>query len=331
MRRLIVPLLCTLAALFPGAGPVLAQAGAADPVSVASPPGGPPSVGIAFIGKSSQAERTLDGFFERMKEIAPAMKTERISDLADAEALGAAAAALAARHDGVIVMRSNGSEWLAENALPVPAFTAGGNHPPTLGSVMNMDAPEGNVTGVTYFLDHRIVMEIFVAMFPQALSWEVFTQAGHPAAPIDADGIEEACGALYLTCTMTALGAGAELPEAIRRSQAEAFLIGNQAPLYDDPAVFAQALEAAGERAVFALNAKPVEMGAVASMTADDHRLGRMLADRVVAVLRDGRPIREVPVGRDPEPTLVLNAAALERLGIHPPRQMMALSEMVGD
>lgn len=370
MRRFILPVLYALAGLAFGAGAAPAQVGdgagasvpaasspqalapapdqaAAPALDQATPPDPAPatarsgsdaaakppkqiSVGIAYFGKSSQAERTLAGFFERLKEIAPDATTERRTELADVAALGAAVGELAARHDGVIVLRSNGSEWLARHEVPVPAFIAGGNHPPTLGVVMNMDAPEGNVTGVTYFLDHQIVMEIFVAMFPQALDWEVFTLIGHPASAIDAAGVEAACAALYLTCRMTALATGAELPGAIRASNAEAFLIGNQVPLYDDAETFARALEAAGDRAVFALNAKPVELGAVASMAASDHKLGRMLADAVAAVLRDGRPISQTPIGRDPEPMLVMNGAALKRLGIHPPRQMMELSEMVG-
>ena len=223
------------------------------------------SVGVAYIGQSGQAERTLAGFNERMREIAPEMTIETRAGLADEDALARTVESMSLRHDGLILVRSNASQWLAANRTTVPTFIAGGNHPPTLGSVLNMDAPEGNVTGVTYFLDHATVMEIFVALAPQALTWELFTQAGHPAAPIDSEGVAEACVAVFISCASTELSAARDLAPAIRASKAEAFLIGNQAPLYDDPALFAEALEAAGDRPIFSLNQKPACRRAITS------------------------------------------------------------------
>ena len=55
-----------------------------------------------------------------------------------------------------------------------------------------------------------------------------------------------------------------------------------------------------------------------------------MLAEQVVAVLRDGQPIAMTPIGRDAEPVLVINPATMTRLGLHAPRQLLAISESVG-
>ena len=289
------------------------------------------SIGVAWIGKSGMANRVVSGFQEQMKEIAPELLVDIQKELPDADALTDIVNDFSTKHEGIVFLRSSGSKWLAKNRTSVPAFIGGGNHPPTLGVVENMDAPEGNVTGVTYFLDHTLVMETFVAIAPEVSRLTVITEKGHPGGPIDAEGVRAACDNLFLECSFHEVQKGEGIADIVAEAETDGFLLGNQAGLYDDETAFKSALEAAGDRPIFSLNRKPVEYGALASMAADDYKLGRMLAERVVAVVLDDKTIVETPIGRDPEPILVLNPAAAKRLGLDVPKQMLETAQLIDD
>lgn len=56
-----------------------------------------------------------------------------------------------------------------------------------------------------------------------------------------------------------------------------------------------------------------------------------MLAERVVAVVRDDKTIVETPIGLDPEPILVLNSAAAKRLSLDVPKQMLEAAQLIDD
>jgi putative ABC transport system substrate-binding protein len=43
----------------------------------------------------------------------------------------------------MVILRSNGAKWLGENLPSVPTFIGGCNNPVQLGSLKNMQAPEG--------------------------------------------------------------------------------------------------------------------------------------------------------------------------------------------
>ena len=320
MKRAILAALACYA-LTPGV------AAAADNVATATD-----SVGVVWMGKSGMANRVIAGFREHMSKAAPEFSLEVRKELPDAGAVTKAVGELTSKHKGIVVLRSSGSKWLAKNKTSVPAFIGGGNHPPTLGVVQNMDAPEGNVTGVTYFLDHTLVMETFVAIAPDATRIAVITQKGHPGGPIDSKGAKAACEKLFLECTFHEVAKGEGVGGVIAAAKdAQGFLLGNQAGLYDDKAKFQAAVKAAGSRPIFSLNKKPVEYGALASMAADDRKLGKMLAERVISVIRDGKSVAKTPVGRDPKPILVLNSSTMKRLKLAVPKQMLKAAKLVGD
>jgi putative tryptophan/tyrosine transport system substrate-binding protein len=64
-------------------------------------------------------------------------------------------------------------------------------------------------------------------------------------------------------------------------------------------------------------------------LVANDVKLGQMLAESIVDVLVKGKPIKDVPVKVDPQPQLVVNAAAATRLSLEVPFDVLQAAKVV--
>lgn len=286
-------------------------------------------IGVTWVGSSGMAKRVLSGFSERMAEAAPDWTIEVNGELADTDALAASFESYAATYGHVVVLRSNGSKWLAGNPPSVPTFIGGENHPPSLGVIENMAAPEGNITGVTYYLDPIVVLETLTAIVP-AEKVLFIQQEGHPGSDVDKAGFSLACDDLFLECAFVRIPDSAGLADTIKANEGYgAIVIGNQVPLFDDADNFAAGVEAAGDVPILGLHKQVAALGGLAALAANDRKLGAMLADTVLNVVRDGQAIADTPVGTDTKPTLFLNEATLNTLGLSVPRQMMDVAEVV--
>jgi putative ABC transport system substrate-binding protein len=191
-----------------------------------------------------------------------------------------------------------------------------------------MDAPEGNVTGVTYFIPHQVPLQSYVAILPNAESMLLVLQEGHPSGPIDEEGTMAACESLGLTCEAQYVANADELGQVVGENASDysAILLANTRLTIDEASV---AVEAAGETPVFAYTGRPVERGVLAGFVADDHKLGRMLADQVVDVVVEGAPVSEVSVGTDDAPILYVNMSTAQRLGVEIPFQMLSTATII--
>jgi len=285
-------------------------------------------LGVAWMGVSGMTNRVMAGFQERMAEIAPDVNLEIHPELTTEEELEAAIAEFEATMDGMVILRSNGSQFLAGRVTSIPTFIGGGNHPPSLGVVENMNAPEGNITGVTYFIPHEIPLQSYMALLPDVDSMLLLLQEGHASGPVEEEGVLAACANLNLSCDVTYVTSADELAAAVGDNvdTYSAFLLGNTRLTIDDAAV---AVEAAGDVPVFAFTGTPVEQGVLAGYVADDEKLGRMLADAVVEVLVEGTPVADVPVGTDDTPLLYVNMTTAQRLGIEIPFQMLSTATII--
>ena len=297
--------------------------------TIASGPANADGIGVTWVGKSGMAKRVLTGFESRMAMIAPDWTIEVKGELADTSALSASYADFAGRYGGTVVLRSNGAKWLAANQPDRPTFIGAANHPPSLGVIKTVEKPEGNVTGVTYYLNPLTVLETFTAV--KELDTALFIhQEGHPGSVIDKQGYEPACEDMFMSCTFVTVSDSSGVSQAIADNPGfDGIIIGNQAPLFDDPHDFDKALMAAGKIPILGLNRNVPKLGGLAALAADDRKLGAMLADKVVAVLRDGATIADTPVGTDEIPTLILNRTTQKRLELSIPRQMVEAAEII--
>ena len=285
-------------------------------------------VGVTWQGESGMTNRVMAGFQERIAEIAPDVTLEVRGPVADQAALQANVEEFDSSMDAMVVLRSNGSRFLSGHPTSIPTFIAGGNHPPSLGVLENMAAPEGNITGVTYFIPHEVPLQSYMAILPSAESMFLVLQEGHPSGPIEETGTLEACGALGIDCTVQYITTADELRDAVasHAGDVSAILLGNTQLTIDEAAI---AVDAAGTTPVFAFTGRPVEQGVLAGFVADDHKLGRMLADSLVSVIVNGEAISSVPVGTDDAPILYVNMTSASRLGIEIPFQMLSTATII--
>ena len=285
-------------------------------------------VGVTWQGESGMTNRVMTGFQERLAEIAPDINLDVRGPVADAAALQANVEHFDTSMDGMVVLRSNGSRFLSGHPTQIPTLIGGGNHPPSLGVIENMNAPESNITGVTYFIPHEVPMQSYLAILPGADSMFLVLQEGHPSGPIEEAGTLAACASLQLECSVQYITTADEMREAVAAHAGEvsAILLGNTQLTIDEANV---AVEAAGNTPVFAFTGRPVEQGVLAGFVADDHKLGHMLADQLVEVLVDGTPISSVPVGTDEAPILYVNMTSAQRLGVEIPFQMLSTATLI--
>ncbi len=288
-----------------------------------------PQVGVAWYGKSGMAKSVLKGVQERLAEIAPQIQLDVRGELKDANELHEVATEFQnGGKDGMIILRSGGSVYLADHPPSISTFIGGNNHPVLLGAVDSMDAPGGNVTGVTYYIDLVGPLESFMLIAPQVRSFLLISQTDYPSSAIDGKGTLEACSALEVKCKQVFAVGEAEVIAAIEAEigNYDAVILGNQAAVFGHAAA---AVRAGHGKPVFSYAAKGVEGGALGGVIADDHRLGRLLADSIVEVVVNGKAISDVPIKMDPEPILVINMTSAIELQLEIPAELLSVARLI--
>lgn len=273
-------------------------------------------VGVAWIGKSGMANNVLSGVNDRLSEIAPDIQLHIRTELSDVDALAAEISAFESENmDGMIILRSNGAVHLANNPPNIPAFIGGANHPVMLGTIADMNAPGGNVTGVTYFVDPELSLDSFVLLAPEVTSFLLVSQTNYSSSAIDGEMTMRACGSMGYTCGQVFANGAEEVAQVVAENidGYDAVILGNQSGVF---AHAQNALQAANGKPVFSYAKNGVEAGALGGLIADDHTLGEMLADRLVSVVKDGQNASGVAIGTDSNPTLFVNLTTAEQLGM---------------
>ncbi len=285
-------------------------------------------IGVAWQGKSGMAKRVFAGFEEQIKAIAPDANLDIRPALGSADELNAAITEFEASKKVMVILRSNGAKALSKRSPKIPAFIGGANHPGQLGVIADLSAPEGNITGVTYYIDYETRLESFQAVIPDLTSIHLIVEEGHPSGPVDTEGTMAACATLNLTCTSSAVkGRDAIVADIQKNNGVSLIVLGNQAPLYDQNMDAIHA--AAGDAPVAAYAAGAVKLGALTALSADDHKLGAMLATKLMEVAGSGMSVQEIPVGFDEDPTLVVNMTTLSSLGLELAPELFEGAELI--
>lgn len=287
-----------------------------------------PEIGLAWAGKSGMAKRVFAGFEKGMAEFAPDVQMEIHKELGSVDELAVLAKKWEGEKTGMVLLRSNAAEWLGENPPSIPTFIGGCNHPGQLGAVKNLKAPEGNITGVTYFLPVDTQFEIFRALIPNLKSVLLLLEDGHPSSAIDSEGTSEVCKSLGIEYHEAMCKTKEDALTAVTgmKDKVSAIIIGNQALLIDNAESI---VPAAGNLPVLSYSSKPVKSGALGGFVADDTKLGYMLAQSVADVLKNGKAVKDVPVKVDPKPQFFVNAKTAVRIGIEIPYQILEAATVI--
>lgn len=273
------------------------------------------SVGVTWQGKSNTAKLVAENFLKRMAEAAPDIKVEAKGEQKGDAAFAGVVSEFDASKDAIVVLRSEGAQYLAKNPTKKPGFIGGGANPVELGVIKNLERPEGNITGVTQWVPHATSLQAFMTIMPSLSKLTVFLQKDHPASAVDKAGVSASCAKLELTCEFFEGATAEELTaKASQISGAGAAIALGSQTLINNNAK--QIVDAAPKTPVFAFSERPVADGATAGLVADNAKLGRRLADMVVDAVRNGKAVKDLPVAVDDEPKLLLNMNSVKRLEI---------------
>jgi putative tryptophan/tyrosine transport system substrate-binding protein len=280
-------------------------------------------IAVIWDTKSAMVSNVVMGFLPKMRELAPDVKVSLHRELTNMEEVKRIFQECETKVDGIVLLRSSGAEYLATITPKVPSFVGACNNPMELGVIKNMDAPEGMVTGVTYFIPYKKRFDIILSLFPNVKSVALLVEKGHPSGPIEQAGTREECkrrGISYKEVVASDLNDMLAQTRSI--GNVDLFIITNTRLAMDN---LVNILPIANESKtpIFSYADKPVKSGAVAGIAANDTKLGAMLAESVVDVVVNGKPISKVPVKMDPDPNLTVNEGMMRSLGLQFPESVL--------
>jgi len=286
-------------------------------------------VGLAWMGKSGSSHRILAVMEEDLKKMAPNIRLEVQAELESEEKLAEVVQRFQKEKAGMIIFRSNGAEWLARNPPSIPTFIGSVNHPGYLNVIKNLDAPEGNITGSSYFIPAKTQFEIFRAIIPDLKSVWLLLEKGHPGSAIDQDQIKKYCGELGIEYNESFSSTREEVLAAVReavKKGVSAILVGTQAVTFDNAR---DIVAEARKIPTFSFMSPPVKAGVLGGFLSDEDKLMHMLAESVVDVLVKGKAIKDVPVKFDTEPKFILNETTAAKLQMSIPYEILQHATIV--
>jgi putative ABC transport system substrate-binding protein len=286
------------------------------------------SIGLAWYGQAGSMLVWEKGFLARMKEIAPDVQIEVVKEIATLEEMGSVIQRFDKEKDGLVLFRSYSAEYLLANPVKKPVFVGGMSNPAHIGLIKSLDAPEGNVTGATHDVSVKAQLQSFLAVVPTVKKLMFIQEAGHPISESEGAASLAACKQINLTCSVEQVKTPEDLVAVIKakRDGVDGIVVGRQGFIVDSTA---QIVEAAGPKPVFTNHDRAVKAGALVGIAPDLDKLGRLLADNVVQVLIKGKPIKEVPVATDLNPTLFVNIKTAGKLGLDIPLDILSTAQVI--
>ena len=287
-------------------------------------------VAIMSVGPSPAVQDTLRGFLPRLKELAPDVKVTLKIGLEDMKGGEKVFRELESSMDGIAFLRSNGCQFLATANPKVPCFVGVTTNPQFLGAINNPEAPEGKITGATYFIPYEKRFESIKQLFPNVKSVALFMDKEHTTVPIERKGVQEQCEKLGLAYNECVTSDEAELLRTAEdlAGKVNLFIFANHAFVEKSTGKVAQ-IGRAKKVPIFSFGDAPLKMGAVAGLAAREDVLGAMLADSMVDVVVKGKPVSQVPVKSDPDPRITLNEQQMDFFGIRLPPSILQKARII--
>jgi len=287
-------------------------------------------IAVMWDTKSDMANRVMMGFMARIRTLAPDMEVKQHRQLTDMKEVEQVFRECENSTDGIVVLRSSGAKFLGTANPKVPCFLGATNNPVELGAIKNLNAPEGKITGVTYFIPYEKRFEIIMSLFPSIKSVGILVEKGHPSGPIEAAGTQVQCKRLGIAYNEVVADDLKSLIEGTKKlaGKVDLIIICNNRLVMDNITNLLPILNQA-KTPTFSFAEAPVKAGAVAGVAADDIKLGGFLAESVVDVVINRKTISQVPVKTDPNPRISINESMMRSLGLKFPEGILKGAEIV--
>jgi putative tryptophan/tyrosine transport system substrate-binding protein len=280
-------------------------------------------IAVIWDTKSAMPTTVNMALMAKLRELAPDLKVTLYRELKDMEEAKRIFHQCESSVDGIVFLRSSGAKYLSTIQPKVPCFIGACNNPVEIGVIKNLNAPEGMVTGVTYFIPYEQRFRIIRSLFPNVKTLGLLVERGHPSGPIEQAGTREQCQRLGIAYHEVVASDLKELLEGTKSLGKVDLLILTNTKLVMDHVGSLLMVTNPARIPMFSFADLPVKAGAVAGIAADDLKLGSMLAQSVVDVVIHGKPISQVPVKMDPAPKLTVNEGMMRGLGLQFPEAIL--------
>jgi putative tryptophan/tyrosine transport system substrate-binding protein len=288
------------------------------------------AVAVIWEGRAEMANRVAMGFLARVRTLAPDLEIKQYRQLKTIQEAEQVFRECESKMDGIVFLRSSGAQFLATADPKVPCFVGGCNNPAELGVIKNLNAPEGKITGVTYWIPFQKRFEIIMSLFPNTRGVGLLVEQGHPGGIIEAQGTREQCKRVGIAYNEVLASDLSTLIDGVKKIAGKVDLILIPANrLISDNIVNLLPILSVTKTPTFSFADAPVKSGAVAGVAADDIKLGELLAESVVDVLIKQKPISQVPVKVDPDPKISVNESMMKSLGLKFPEEILIKAEIV--
>lgn len=280
-------------------------------------------VGVLWVGKSGMTNDVIAGFKEKINLIAPEIEISFSKELPTIDSAKTIFNQYIRDMDGIIFLRSSGAKFLSKQKMTKPGFIGGCNNPVSLNVVNSLDAPPNkNITGVTYYIKTQYQFMLFKMAFTEINSVCLILEKDHPGSIIDKFSTEMICSKSKIKYHEIYASNIEDIKNKIEslKSKVDIFIIGSEALCMDN----AQAItDASFPKPVVAYSKKAVKNGALLGYSANDKKLGSLLAESVSKVLKDGKKVSEVPIKTDTKPKVFVNMSTLKKLNINLPKNVI--------
>jgi putative ABC transport system substrate-binding protein len=300
--------------------PVLAIAAMLDDADAAEK-----KITVMWVGKSHRPSNLYTGFIPKLKELAPDMEVKlhrQLKDMDEAESIFREAEKTM---DAIVFLDSTGAQFLATADPKIPCFVGATNNPAELGVIKNLNAPEGKVTGVTYYIPYEKRFEIVMQLFPKVQRVGLIVELADPSGLIEQSATRSQCARLNLKYDDVVASDVKKLVDETDKlaDKVDLIIISNTRLAME---YITSLLPIANKKRVpmFSYSSEPVEKGVTAGIGVDEVKLGAMLAQSVVDVIVNRKPISQVPVKMDPAPKICINKSMVKTLGLQFPEAVLS-------
>lgn len=229
--------------------------------------------------------------------------------------------------DLVLAIATPTAQAAAQAITDVPILITAVTEPAEAGLVDSWEAPGGNLTGTSDLNPVREQLELLTEIAPDAESVGIVYSSGEVNSEVQVELAQEAADELGLTLELATVTASGEVQQAAQSLDVDAFYVPTDN-------VVVSALESvvavAEERQVPLIvgEGDSVERGGLATYGIDYEALGYQTGLMAIDVLGGADPAT-MPIETLDELTLVVNAAAAERMGVELPSEVLDRADTV--
>lgn len=231
-----------------------------------------------------------------------------------------------------IYVVGNDSAQLAFKVVKnLPTIAVAVNNPKALGIIKNLQAPEGKLTAVSYYVEPRKQMKTLIIANPNTKKIGLIYEKGNVYAN-SIEVPESKKDGQNLGLRVTSYGIRTYKEGAKAAKILKTILKVDAIIMCADPQVVKATkdiVETAGQTPVLSYDSEAIDRGALFGLVASNEKMGKVVADYTIKILKDGIPIEKLPVVFPEKPILKLNIDTLKKVNVSIPENILQKAQKV--